>query len=356
MTNEASVSELALLVSGEVRGSTDLVVRRVSVVDVGGDDAIVLAENKRYFDRASSVGAACILTKRGLGEPASGCAAIWVADPKRAFIRILEFFRRAEPLPPVGVGPGAVLERGVTLGRSVAIGANSYVGESASLGDDCVLFPNVCVGSGASIGEGSRLYPGVVIYPGCRIGRRVTIHAGTVIGADGFGYVPDECGLKKCPHLGSVEIGDDVEIGANSAVDRAKIGATVIGRGTKIDNLVHIAHNVRIGSGCAIVALSGIAGSVVIGDGVTLAAQSGVSDHVSIADGCVVAARGGVIGDLEAGKTVSGFPARDHKQQMRMQAVQARLPEMIERLRALESRLKELEKESKDTPDENTRN
>ncbi len=175
----------------------------------------------------------------------------------------------------MGIGPGAVVEPDARIGKDVAVGANCYIGSGASLGDGSVLFPNVFVGDGVIIGEQSRLYPNVTIYSDCRIGRRVVIHAGTVIGADGFGYAPGESGLRKLPHVGSVEICDDVEIGANSAVDRAKVGATLIGRGTKIDNLVHVAHNVKIGRNCVIVALSGVAGSVQIGDNVTRSADRG---------------------------------------------------------------------------------
>jgi UDP-3-O-[3-hydroxymyristoyl] glucosamine N-acyltransferase len=356
MTMQASVSELAALVGGEIEGCADLIVHRAAAADEGGEDAVVLAEDENYFQRAVQSNAGCILTRPGMGKPAAGRAVIATADPMRAFARILGFFKGQERLPSPGIGVGAVVERGARLGTNVAIGPNCYVGEGASLGDGCVLFAGVYIGDGVSIGDESKLYPGVTVYPDCRIGRRVILHAGTVIGADGFGYASDGTRLQKFPHLGTVEIGDDVEIGANSAVDRAKIGATVIGRGTKIDNLVHVAHNVKIGSNCVIVALSGVAGSVEIGDNVTLAAQAGISDHVRIGDGCVVAARGGVIGDLAAGSTVSGFPARDHRAEMRMQAMQLRLPEIMSRLRALEKELGKQDGQAENTADDNTHN
>lgn len=354
MSKALTVADLASIAGGALDGAGGVVIRRVAAADEGGADAVVLAENERYFDQAVASQAGCILTGPGVGGRTAGSAVIRVEDPKSAFARVLEFFRGREPLPPIGVGAGAVVEQGVVLGADVAMGPNCFVGEGASIGDGCVLFPNVFVGAGVAIGEQTKLYPGVTIYPDCHIGRRVTLHAGVVIGADGFGYAPDGKCLRKLPHVGTVEIGDDVEIGANSAVDRAKIGATVIGKGTKIDNLVHVAHNVRIGCNCVIVALSGVAGSVEIGDNVTLAAQAGVSDHVRIGDGCIVAARGGVIGDLAPGTVASGFPARDHKAEMRMQAMQLRLPEIMQRLREVEKRLGKVSLSAESRADDDT--
>jgi UDP-3-O-[3-hydroxymyristoyl] glucosamine N-acyltransferase len=339
-----SAGELAALAGAEIEGPAEFEITHPATADVGGADAIVLAEDDRYFRKAVESQAGCILTGRGIGT-ASDRVIIRAADPKVAFIKVLEFFKRDEWQPTVGVGPGAVVEPGAVVGRDVAIGANCCLCAGASIGDGCVLFPNVFVGEGVTVGDNCKLYPGVTIYQDCRIGSRVVLHAGTVIGADGFGYAPGPEGLRKFPHVGTVEIGDDVEIGANSAVDRAKMGATLIGRGTKIDNLVHVAHNVRIGCNCVIVALTGIAGSVEVGNGVTLAAQTGVSDHVTIGDGCVVAARGGVIGDVAPGSVVSGFPARDHRTELRMQAIQLRLPEMMDRLRAVEKELDRLRNE-----------
>jgi len=228
------------------------------------------------------------------------------------------------------------------LGKDVAIGANCYVGCDAVIGDGSVLFPGAFIGEGVRLGCECRLYPNTVIYSRCVVGNRVIMHAGVVIGADGFGYTCRDQAFVKLPHAGIVEIGDDVEIGANTAIDRAKTGATVIGSGTKIDNLVHIAHNCKIGRNCVIVALVGIAGSVNIGDGVTLAGQVGVADHVSIEDGSVVAARAGVIGNVPRGSVVSGFPARDHRLEKRAQAARLHLPELMQRLKALEAEVEKL--------------
>jgi UDP-3-O-[3-hydroxymyristoyl] glucosamine N-acyltransferase len=336
------VAEIARLVGGTADGDCNATITGVASVDEAGSGDIVLAEDAKFVARAVESSAVCVITGLDAQVQGNGKCVIRVAQPTEAFIKVLELFKGEVTSPAAGIGCGAVVEEAVVLGREVAIGANCFVGRGASLGDGCVLFPNVFVGRGVVIGEGSTLHPGVAIYENCKIGRRVTLSAGVVIGADGLGYKPSPRGLMKFPHVGVVEIGDDVEIGANSTIDRAKTGATVIGNGTKIDNLVHIAHNVKIGSHCVIVALSGIAGSVEIGDGVTLAAQAGVKDHVRIEDGAVVAARAGVIGNIEKGTTVSGFPAREHRSEMRVQAARQHLPEILARLRELENEVARL--------------
>lgn len=342
MRFETTAAGICGVVGGEVLGDPSTRVTGVGSVDDADEGDAILAEGSKYLKRALSSRAACIVCEAGVATDRRGKTLIAVDRPEEAFARILELFRGEEWLPDIGIGNGAVIEPGAVLGEGVRIGANCHVGRGAELGDGCVLFPNVFVGEHVKIGNESKLYPGVTVYSGCSVGRRVTLHAGVVIGADGFGYRRGPGGLMKLPHAGTVEIEDDVEIGANSAVDRAKTGATVIGRGTKIDNLVHVAHNVKIGQCCVIVALSGIAGSVEIGNGVTLAAQTGVKDHVRIEDGAVVAARSGVIGDVEKGTTVSGFPAREHKIEMRAQAARLRLPDILERLRTLEREVRAL--------------
>lgn len=337
-----TVAELAALVDGLIEGDPSVSVLGVSSVDDADEGDIVLAADTRFFVRAVASKAACILADTKASSECDGKAVIRVNKPAEAFVKILAHYKCAELLPQIGIGANAVVEPDTDLGRDVAIGANCYIGHSARLGDGCVLFPNVYIGDGVEVGENTKIYPGAVVYPKCRIGKRVILHAGVVIGADGFGYIPGNEGLVKFPHTGTVEIADDVEIGANSTIDRAKTGATVIGNGTKIDNLVHIAHNVRIGSNCVIVALTGVAGSVEIGNCVTLAAQTGIKDHVTIGDGSVVAARAGVIGDIPSGSVVSGFPARNHNTEKRVQAARLHLPEILQRLRALEAELAEL--------------
>jgi len=288
-------------------------------------------------------GASCVLCGKNGSGARGDKTLITVDSPGEAFVAVLGHFRGDEFGPRVGVASGAVLEEGVCLGKNVALGANCFVGRGAVIGDGCVLWPNVVVGPNTTIGASTRIYPNVTIYSGCKIGSGVVLHSGVVIGADGFGYrFCGNAGLVKFPHIGTVEIGDDVEIGANSTVDRAKTGATVIGSGTKIDNLVHIAHNVKIGRGCVIVALSGVAGSARIGDNVTCAAQSGIKDHVVLGDRVTVAARAGVTGDVPDGLTVSGYPAREHRFERRVEATRLHLPEIMQRLRLLERQVSDM--------------
>ncbi|MCX6345862.1 MAG: UDP-3-O-(3-hydroxymyristoyl)glucosamine N-acyltransferase [Armatimonadetes bacterium] len=342
MRVETTVAELSEIIGGTVIGCPEARITGVGSVDNARNGDVVLAEGVKYFRRAVNSAAACIICSPAEVKNCDGKNIIAVEKPGEAFVKALEMFCDDELLPEVGIGQGAVVEQDVSLGEGVAIGANCFVGRGAALGDGCVLFPNVYVGPGVKIGSGSKLYPGVTVYVGCSIGNRVILHAGAAVGVDGFGYIAGPGGLVKLPHAGSVEIGDDVEIGANSTIDRAKTGATIIGRGTKIDNLVQIAHNVKIGEHCVIVSMVGVAGSVEIGNGVTLAAQAGVKDHIRIGDGAVVAARSGVIGDVAKGSVVSGFPAREHKDEIRTLAIIARLPDILERLRVIEREVRQL--------------
>lgn len=340
---ETSVAELAALTGAHIEGDANTRVTGVGSVDDAEPGDVVLAANPRFLALALKSSAACVVSGELPEIKQNGHKSLLLAsDPAEAFSKILEYFRGEDPKVEPGIGAGAVVERGAELGTGVAIGSNCYVGKNAVVGSGTVLYPGVYVGEGARVGADCKLCPNSVVYSRCVLGNRVILHAGAVVGADGFGYTCKGEGLVKLPHAGTVEIGDDVEIGANSAIDRAKTGATVIGSGTKIDNLVHIAHNCKIGRNCVIVALVGVAGSVKIGDNVTLAGQAGVADHVTIEDGCVVAARAGVIGDLSKSSVVSGFPARDHRLEKRVQAARLHLPEMLQRLNALEAEVERL--------------
>jgi UDP-3-O-[3-hydroxymyristoyl] glucosamine N-acyltransferase len=232
---------------------------------------------------------------------------------------------RARVGDPVEIGPFAVIEGGAVLGDRVRIGAGCHVGRDTEIGDDTVL------------------HPGVTVYAGTRVGRRCILHAGVVLGADGFGFAHDGREHRKVPQVGRVVVEDDVEIGANSAVDRGALEDTVIGAGSKIDDLVMVAHGVRIGRGCLLVAQAGVAGSSVLGDFVTVAGQSGVAGHLDVGDRVVVAAKSAVFADVEAGAFVAGVPAVDHRVWKRSQAVQKRLPELRGELGRLRERVAALE-------------
>lgn len=339
----ATIAELAEMVGGVVEGESDMLITGVAVVEDAEEGDLVIADRDPYFSKAMTSAACCILTGHNSGHSKNGKSLLRTDNPQEAFMKLLKVYGGEEILPKSGIATGAVVEEDVTLGENVSIGANCFVGRGSVIGSGTVIYPNAYVGEQVVIGKDCRIYPNVTIYRSCCIGNRVTLHAGGVIGGDGFGFKScGESGLLKYPHIGSVEIGDDVEIGANSTIDRAKTGKTVIGSGTKIDNLVHIAHNVKIGKNCVVVAQTGVAGSAHIGDGVTLAAQSGVKDHVDIGSSAVIAARSGVIGNVQSGAVVSGFPARDHRHEMRVEAARLHLPEMMKRLRALEKEIKSL--------------
>jgi UDP-3-O-[3-hydroxymyristoyl] glucosamine N-acyltransferase len=234
-----------------------------------------------------------------------------------------------------GVAPTARIGKGAVIGERVSIGEYAVVGPDAKLAAGVTIGAHCVIGEGVSIGEGTRLWAGATIYPGATLGARTIVHSGVRIGCDGFGYVFRDGVHNKIPHVGRCIIGDDVEIGANTTIDRGSIDDTVVGNGTKIDNLVHIAHNVRIGEKCLIMAQVGIAGSVTVGDGAILAGQAGISGHISIGAGARLAAQAGVFGDVPAGESWSGYPARPHRESLRASAALFKLAGMMRRLEKL---------------------
>jgi len=269
-----------------------------------------------------------------------GRSVIRVRDAKRALAWLLrKLFKREHPFKE-GVSELACVEEGVLLERGVRIAPFSYIGRGSKVGSNTVIYPFVFVGDEVEIGEDCVIYPMVSIREGVKIGNRVIIHSGAVIGSDGYGFIPSEEGAEKIPQVGIVVIEDDVEIGANVTIDRATIGETRIGKGTKIDNLVQVAHNVVVGKDVLIAALCGIAGSSRIGDRVMMGGQVGVKDHVSIGERSVIAGKSGVTKDIPPGSFVSGFPAIDHREDLRIGAFIRRLPELFERVSELERRIK----------------
>jgi UDP-3-O-[3-hydroxymyristoyl] glucosamine N-acyltransferase len=240
------------------------------------------------------------------------------------------------PVPRVpGVHPSAVIGRGARIGQEAAIGPFVHIGDGASIGDRVTLDAGVVVGAGARIGADSRLFPRVTLYPNTEIGERVSLHAGAVLGSDGFGYVYRDGRHEKIPHVGRCIVENDVEIGAGTTIDRGSIGDTVIGAGSKIDNLVHIAHNVRIGRLCLVAAQVGISGSATVEDGVVIGGQAGFQGHHTIGKGARIGGQSGVFGDVPPGETWSGYPARPHKESLRAQAAMFRLAGMVKRIERL---------------------
>lgn len=333
------LEEIARLVGGQLDGPADRQITGAATVDRAGPGDITFAAEKRYLEAARTTAAACVIVPHD--APELDRPTIRVRSPRVAWAQVLEALS-PKPEYPLGIHESAVIAEDARIGKNVSIQANVVIGRRAVIGDGVVLCPGVVVGAECIIGDGSLLHPNVTVMDRVTIGKSVIIHSGSVIGSDGFGYVTVNGHHRKVPHIGTVLIEDDVEIGANVTIDRGVCGATRIGRGSKIDNLVQIGHNVELGEDCLVVAMAGIAGSARIGDRVTLAGQSGVAGHLSVGDDTVVAARGLVARDLAPKSFVSGFPARPHRENMRVIAATQKLPEAMESLGALKRQVKEL--------------
>jgi UDP-3-O-[3-hydroxymyristoyl] glucosamine N-acyltransferase len=330
-----TASGIAGLVDGVLSGDANAEVTGVAPLDrAGGSDASFYA-SARYADAMAATRAAVVLVAPDLAEAPSGARArIVVEKPHEAMLRVVERLHRPVR-DPAGVDPTARLGRGVTLGDGVSIGADAVIEEDAVIGDRVRVGPHCVVGRGVVVGEDSRLVSHVTLYPGAVLGRRVWVQAGARIASDGFGYVFRNGAHEKLPHVGRAILEDDVEVGANTTIDRGSIDDTVIGAGTKIDNLVQIGHNVRVGRLCLIMAQVGIAGSVRVGDGAILAGQAGISGHLTIGAGARLAAQAGAFGDIPAGETWSGYPARPHRESLRASAALFKLAGMMKRLERL---------------------
>jgi UDP-3-O-[3-hydroxymyristoyl] glucosamine N-acyltransferase len=266
---------------------------------------------------------------------------IIVAEPYAALLVVLPVLY-PQAVWEAGVHPTAVIGRGVTWQEPVEIGPHAALGPGVTLGRNVRIGAGCVLGDGVAVGDDTQLYPGVTLYAGTALGKRVTVHAGAVLGSDGFGYIPGKVGEaegggehRKIPHVGRCLIGDDIEIGANTCIDRGSVDDTVIGSGTKIDNLVHIAHNVRIGARCLIMAQAGIAGSVQVEDDVIIGGQAGISDHLTIGRGARLLVQSGHIADVPAEATMFGYPARAHRQFLRAQVAMYRLSKIVGELEKL---------------------
>jgi UDP-3-O-[3-hydroxymyristoyl] glucosamine N-acyltransferase len=309
----------------------------IAPLDRAGPEDLSFLASRRYLPYFQHTRAAIVLCKPEFaGEQGGPACRVVVSDPHVALLAVIPMLY-PEPVWEPGIHPTAVIGRGTTWEEPVAIGPYVVLGRGVRLGKNARVGACVVLGDGVELGDDVLLHPQVVCYSGTRIGHRVIIHAGARLGADGFGYLPGANGAppRKIPQVGRCIIGDDVEIGANTTIDRGSVDDTVVGPGTKIDNLVQVGHNVRIGARCLIAGCVGIAGSTHVGDDVFLAGQAGLADHVSIGRGARVTVQGGVIGDIPAGATVTGFPAREHREYFRAQAALYRLAKIVNELEAL---------------------
>ncbi len=342
---EVTLRHIADSLGGAIEGDDSLVINGISSLTLAEEGEISFMADPGLRDQLRVTRASAVIVKTRT-DLFPGPQVI-VPDPYLAYARVAAMFA---PGPPrfEGVSEKAVIGEGVLLGKGVSVYPFVYVGREAVIGDGAILFPGVYIGDGVHIGEGTVLYPNVSVLPNCIIGRNVIIHAGSVIGSDGFGYARDGDASVKIPQTGTVQIGDEVEIGANTTIDRASFGKTVIERGVKTDNLVQIGHNVVVGEHTIIVAQAGIAGSTRIGKNVIIGPQAGVIDHLEIGDRAMVVGGSGVAKSIPAGAVVSGFPAMPHRLWLKTSGHIRRLPEYFDKLRELEKRIKELEQQEKE--------
>jgi UDP-3-O-[3-hydroxymyristoyl] glucosamine N-acyltransferase len=337
-----TAAEIAAKLGGEVRGAGSVVLTGFAPADRARPGDLTFAENETYFQRADTSAASAILVAGDFTSRAK--ALIRVSNARIAFAKVLPLFF-PEPAFAPGIHPTAVIAASARIDPTAHVGPHCVVGEGARIGARAVLQGGDHVGFGAQLGEDVNIFPNVSIYARTQIGQRVRIHSGTVIGSDGFGYVLDDGAHRKVPQVGSVIIGDDVEIGANVTVDRGALGPTIIGRGTKIDNLVQVAHNVNIGEHSLLVAQVGIAGSSKLGNYVVLGGQVGIAGHLKIGNQVTVAAQSGVMHNIKDGEKVLGSPALPDRQSKRQIIAAQQLPELIRRVRDLEKKLGSLPEE-----------
>jgi UDP-3-O-[3-hydroxymyristoyl] glucosamine N-acyltransferase len=327
-----TAAEIAKYLQGEVVGDGSIVLSGFAPADRAQSGDLTFAENAEYLALAERSVASAIIVA---GELASAKVLIKVANARIAFAKALMLFF-PEPVLPAGIHATAVVAASAQIHPSAHVGAHCVIGEHVRIGARSVLQGGNHVGAGSQLGEEVNLFPNVTVYPRTEIGNRVRVHAGAVIGSDGFGYVQDQGIHRKVPQIGNVIIGDDVEIGANVTIDRGALGPTVIGKGSKIDNLVQIGHNVVLGAHCLIISQVGIAGSVKVGNNVILAGQAGVAGHLKIGDRAVVAGQSGVMTDIPDDGKWLGSPAQPDRQTKRQMIAIQHLPELLRRVTELE--------------------
>lgn len=336
-----TLHEIASFLKGSVSGDDGVIIERIRSIDEAGPGDLTFVSNPKYRKRLDSTGASAILVAPG--TVCAGKNLLFVDDPYLALGRLLVLFHPEEE-ETAGISPEATIEAGADVSPEAVVYPGVHVCRGARVGKKVVLYPGVFIGRNVVVGDSSILYPAVTVYRRCLIGRRVVLHAGVVVGSDGFGFALPGRENEKIPQVGYVQIDDDVEIGANTTIDRGTLGRTWIRKGVKIDNLVQIAHNVEIGEYSVIVAQVGISGSAQLGKGVVVGGQVGIVGHIRIGNGAMAAAQAGVHKDVPAGHIVAGSPHMPHREWLKMEACLPKLPEMRGNLADLQRRVAALEK------------
>jgi UDP-3-O-[3-hydroxymyristoyl] glucosamine N-acyltransferase len=339
-----SAAQIALIINGKVEGNANAAVESFGKIEEAKENQLAFLANPKYEDYLYSTKASVVIINDALElkQPVS-TTLIRVTDAYTAFAILLAKYQEMMQQQLTGIQQPSYIAATVSYGQNVFIGAFAYIGEKVKIGNNSKIFPNAFIGDNVTIGDNNIIHPGVKIYHDCAIGNRVTIHAGSVIGSDGFGFAPLADGsFKKIPQIGNVVIEDDVEIGANTTIDRATMGSTIIKSGAKLDNLIQIGHNAEIGNSTVIAAQAGVSGSTKIGKGVMIGGQAGIVGHIQLGDGAKVNAQSGVSKSVEAGKAVTGSPAYDYTSALRSQAINRKLPELEKRVKELEALVKQL--------------
>ena len=339
-----SAAQIAALINGKVDGDANASVGSFGKIEEAQNGQLAFLANPKYEEYLYSTKASVIIINDALElkQPVAATL-IRVPDAYTAFATLLSTYQKMMQQQLNGIQEPSYISKTASFGENVFIGAFAYLGENVKVGNGTKIYPNAYLGNNVKIGDISIIHPGVKIYHDCVIGNNVIIHAGTVIGSDGFGFAPQADGsFQKVPQIGNVVVEDNVEIGANTTIDRATIGSTIIRAGAKLDNLIQIAHNVEIGNSTVVAAQAGISGSTKVGKGVMIGGQVGVVGHINIGDGAKINAQSGVSKSIEPGKAVTGSPAHDYTSSLRSQAISRNLPALEKRIKELEALVKQL--------------
>ena len=337
-------SQIGLLINGRIEGDPDVAVSSFGKIEEAKEKQLTFLANPKYEEYLYSTNASIVIVNETyeLKQPVKATL-IRVPDAYSAFATLLSKYQEIMQQQLTGIQQPVYIAKTATVGDHVFVGAFAYLGENVKVGNNTKIYPNAYVGDNVIVGNNCILYPGVKIYHDCVLGNDVIIHGGTIIGSDGFGFAPMADGsFKKIPQIGNVLIEDHVEIGANTTIDRATMGSTIIKSGAKLDNLIQIGHNAEIGNSTIIAAQAGISGSTKIGNGVMIGGQAGIVGHIQLGDGARVNAQSGVSKSIEPGKAVTGSPAYDYTAALRSQAVTRKLPELEKRVKELEALVKQL--------------